>query len=138
MPFLLTLLSLLIYSAGSFAGDPFTKVHSAAGQQTGGSYILVVDGYDWSPAVSKVILSMGETVSGVDPGNYAVFASRQSECVELTGEDAFGERKVLEGYVSDRQGTRVDQGEYVTLVLEVSPMQTLANPFVYVRGFELL
>ena len=134
MPFLLTLLSLLIYSAGSFAGDPFTKVHSAAGQQTGGSYILVVDGYDWGPAVSKVILSMDETVSGVDPGNYAVFASRQSECVELAGDDAFGERRVLEGYVSDQQGTRVDQGEYVTLVLEVSPMQSLANPFVYVRG----
>jgi len=132
--FFLILIILGTQTVKCFSGDPVPNPHPAKGQQTGGAYTLVVDGYDWGPAVSKVVLSMGETVTGADPGNYAVFASRQSECVELTGADAAGERKVLSAYVSDEQGTRTDRGEYLTLVLEVSPMLALSNPFVYVRG----
>ena len=95
---------------------------------------MVVNGYDWGPGVSKVILKMEERVKEVDPDHYAVFASRSSDCVEIQGVAAAGERSILTAYVSDERGGRLDSGMYVTLVLEVSPMIPLSNPFVYVRG----
>ena len=47
-----------------------------------GTYTLVVEGFDWGPAVNKVVLSMGETVSSVDSENYKVFATRSMELAE--------------------------------------------------------
>jgi poly(3-hydroxybutyrate) depolymerase len=133
LPFV-TLMILVTSTAGLFANDPHPAPAWTYGLKTGGEYTMVVDGYDWGPGVSKVILSMEETVYSVDPGNYAVYASRHSDCVELTGEAAAGERTVITAYISDERGNRVESGQHVTIVLYVSPLLTLGNPFAYVRG----
>ena len=129
-----TLMILVSNAAGLLAGNPDYNPNGPYVLKTGGEYIMVVDGYDWGPGVSKVILSTGETVTDVDPGAYAVYASRHSDCVEFTGEAAAGERTVITAYVSDNRGNRVESGNHVTIVLYVSPMLTLGNPFAYVRG----
>ncbi|MCK4989586.1 MAG: hypothetical protein KAS29_03835, partial [Bacteroidales bacterium] len=100
----------------------------------GGKYTLVVEGYDWGPGVSKVILSMGETVSRVNPQDYTVKVERSTECVDLKGEAASGERSVIHAYVSDEHGSITKSGSYVTLVLFVSPRLPLSSPFKYVRN----
>ncbi|MDF1576641.1 MAG: prolyl oligopeptidase family serine peptidase [Bacteroidales bacterium] len=129
-----TLLILVSNASALSAGNPHSGLKVAYGQKTGGEYTMVVDGFDWGPGVSKVILSMGETVTSTDPGTFAVYASRHSDCVEITGEAAAGERTVITAYVSDNRGNRMESGRHVTIVLFVSPLLTLGNPFAYVRG----
>jgi len=103
-------------------------------KNSGGEYTLVVEGYDWGPAVNKVILSMGETVSGVNPKDYAVKVERSTKCLELEGEEASGERSIIHAYVSDEQGKNMESGTYVTLVLFVSPRLPLGSSFKYTRN----
>ena len=91
---------------------------------------MVVEGFDWGPGVSKVILNMEETVKEVEPGQFAVFARRTSDCVEITGPAGAGQRTILTAYVSDDRGARLDSGMYVTLVLQVSPMIPLSGVLV--------
>jgi len=100
----------------------------------GGTYSLVVEGFDWGPGVSKVILSMGETVSAVNPKDFAVKAERSTDCVDLKGEAASGERTIIHAYVSDEHGNNLDSGTYVTLVLFVSPRLPIGSPFQYARN----
>jgi predicted esterase len=100
----------------------------------GGTYTLVVEGYDWGAGVSKVILSMNKTVSEADPGAYSVSATRSSDCAEITGEEASGERTIVNAYVSDEKGKPLEIGTHVTLVLFVSPLVPLTSPFIYVRN----
>lgn len=101
---------------------------------TGGTYSLVVEGFDWGPGVSKVILSMGETVSAVNPKDFTVKAERSTDCVDLKGEAASGERTIIHAYVSDEHGNNLKSGTYVTLVLFVSPRLPIGSPFQYARN----
>ena len=109
---------------------PFTDSPNNAG----GTYVLVVEGFDWGPGVSKVILSMGETVSRVNPKDYAVKVNRSTECFDLKGEAASGERTIIHAYVSDEHGNNLKSGTYLTLVLFVSPRLPLGSPFQYTRN----
>jgi predicted esterase len=133
-PCLLTLMIIFSHASGVLAVEPVNTPGVPDARIPGGEYTMVVDGYDWGPGVSKVILDMGELVKYVDPAVYAVYATRHSDCVELTGDAAAGERKVITAYVSDERGNRLESGNHVTIVLYVSPMLTLGNPFAYVRG----
>lgn len=96
-----------------------------------GQYTLVIEGYDWGPAVNKVILSMDRQLTSIEGLQFQVLASRMSECQEMKPEDSRGERKVTRAYVSDSEGNPGSQGTYVTLELEVSPNLVLSNPFIY-------
>ncbi|MEA3478496.1 MAG: prolyl oligopeptidase family serine peptidase [Bacteroidota bacterium] len=107
---------------------------AAAPARSGEKYTLVVDGFDWGPGVSRVILSMGKTLSSVNPMEYSVYVERSTECLEIKGEGASGERTIIHAYVSDERGRIMDSDEYVTLVLFVSPGLPLSNPFQYVRN----
>lgn len=109
---------------------------TSATARSGEKYFIVVDGYDWGPGVSKVILSMGETVSSVNPEDYRVYVERSSECVEIKGEGASGNRTIIHAYVSDENGNINENGNYLTLVLFVSPRLPIGNPFQYVRNNE--
>jgi predicted esterase len=100
----------------------------------GGEYTIVVEGYDWGAAVSKVILSPQGTVSKATAGSYAVSVRRHTDCSELPPEQASGERLVVDAYVSDARGQRRDEGAYVTLVLGVAPQWPVTSPLQYVRN----
>lgn len=99
-----------------------------------GEYIAVIEGYDWGPAVSKVILSTEEAVSSVNINDYSIQVERSSDCGEIPGDAAKGERTVIYAYVSDDQGNKVDSSNNITLVLAVAPNLPVGNPFQYYRN----
>lgn len=96
-----------------------------------GEYILVVEGYDWGPAVNKVILQMDTVNSAVDYRDFSVFIEKNSDCADIPAASKLGSRTILYAYISDDVGNRLAQGNYVTLVLTVAPNMTLASPFQY-------
>jgi predicted esterase len=96
-----------------------------------GEYKVVIEGFDWGPAVNKVILSLGETVTTANFSEYEVTASRKSDKGEIAAASATGSRDVVFAYVSDAKGDRVESGDHVTLVLEVSPIQAIGSPIQY-------
>jgi len=98
----------------------------------GGAYTLIVDGYDWGPAASRVVLSLSETVSSASSSEYTVSVQRSAEDAQLPEAMASGQRTVQYAYVSDKQGKRVATGEYLTLVLTVGPDMILASPMQYI------
>jgi predicted esterase len=97
-------------------------------------YTLVIDGYDWGPAVSKVIVSLDATDTLVDFKNYEVSVARSSNCVNIPEAQKAGNRTVVYAYVSDAQGKRVKSGNYATLVLAVAPNAPLGSPIQYSVG----
>ena len=99
-----------------------------------GSYRQVIEGFDWGPAVNKVILSLDDTTSYVNPGDYLVLASRKSSVGEIAKEQSSGQRNVVFAYVSDERGDKVKTGKYITLVLAVGPNLPIGSPIQYFRG----
>lgn len=99
-----------------------------------GEYTVIIEGYDWGPAVSKVILFLDETVTTANHQDYSVAVKRQTECVALPADQASGDRRVVYAYVSDAKGNVSSEGKYVTLVLEVAPNQPLSSPIQYSRN----
>lgn len=96
-----------------------------------GEYKLVIEGFDWGPAVNKVILNMGETVTASNISEFEVTASRKSDKGEIAPANASGSRTVVYSYVSDEKGARAESGNYITLVLAVSPIQPIGSPIQY-------
>jgi len=80
-------------------------------------YTLVIEGYDWGPAVNKVILPMERKLTSAEGLRFTVEVTRQAECEELKAEDAKGERQITAVYVSDSRGNPVSEGTHVTLDL---------------------
>lgn len=99
-----------------------------------GNYTLVVEGFDWGAAASKVILAVSDSVSQVDGAQYKVAVYRATECAELKPEEADGELKVLYGYASDEKGNRVAKGKHISLVLYVAPFEQINAPIKYFFG----
>lgn len=98
-----------------------------------GNYSIIVEGYDWGPAVNKVILSMSETVKEAKAVNFTVTVERSAEAVEMNTGEAKGDRKVVHAYVSDEEGNKVAEGSHITLVLYVGPDEILGSPIKYIR-----
>ncbi len=97
------------------------------------NYTIVIEGYDWGPAVNKVILPLEEMVSEVDPDNYTVSVKRSAAGIQMQADEASGSREVIYAYVSDEKGERVEEGKHVTLTLFVSPDYVLGSPIKYIR-----
>ena len=124
------LLSFLVINVLLFS---FTCV-DAVGKRvsiTSNGFTLVVEGFDWGPAVNKVILELDAPSASVDFRNFMVSVERSHSCVEIPATQAKGERTVVYAYPSDDQGNRVKEGTFVTLVLAVSPNLPLGSPFQY-------
>jgi hypothetical protein len=97
-------------------------------------YTLVIEGYDWGPNVSKVILGLDNVVKTVDHRGYTVSATHHSTCVEIPAAQASGSRTVIFAYVSDQEGNRKAESNYVTLVLAVAPNLVIASPIFYAQN----
>jgi poly(3-hydroxybutyrate) depolymerase len=127
--FILAVLISLVGLGGTSANAKENNKNTPAS----GDYRWVVEGFDWGPAVNKVIISLGEKVKEAKANQYQVFAMRSLEGVEIAPENASGMRSVVYAYVSDEKGNRVDEGQNITLVLAVSPTLPLGSPFQYAR-----
>jgi predicted peptidase len=89
----------------------------------GTSFVAVVNGYDWGPAVDKIIISGDDLTSSVSPKvftTYTGFAGRATE-----------ERVITAIYFSDENGNRDDNGKYVALELQVGPDIASCMAFTY-------
>jgi len=98
---------------------------------TNGVYTLVVEGFDWGAAASKVILSMDDSLSTVNGADFSVLVKRSTPCAELKPAEAAGKLKVLYGYVSDAKANRIPKGNHVTLVFYVAPFEQINSPVKY-------
>ncbi|MBX2822459.1 MAG: prolyl oligopeptidase family serine peptidase [Rhodothermaceae bacterium] len=116
--------TLLVSLNGVFAIPPFAD----------GEYGIVIEGYDWGPAVSKVILSLDEPVTIVNWSDYNVMVHRSSDCATIPANQILGSRRVLAGYVSNAKGKRLNEGNHVTLVLAVAPNLPIGSPIQYSRA----
>ena len=99
-----------------------------------GKYTLVIEGFDWGAAVSKVILPQPEPISTVNDTDFQVTATRHTDCLDLPANQKAGERRVVFAYVSDEAGNRVGEGDHVTLVLAVGPDLYIGYPLQYLSG----
>ena len=84
-------------------GLPNLNGQSNTGQ---GEYTLVVTGYDWGPAVNKVVLKLSEAVQEVQAKDFTVQVERSAEGVELGAAEARGSSEILYAYVSDASGNQ--------------------------------
>ena len=57
-------------------------------KQAEGTYTLVVEGFDWGAAASKVILPVEKEVSEVNGGDYTVRVKKSTACMELPPAEA--------------------------------------------------
>ena len=99
-----------------------------------GEYTVIIEGYDWGPAVSRVVLALDTLATTADHQAYTVSATRQTDCGELPARQTSGERRVVYAYVSDAQGNVTSEGEHVTLVMEVAPNNPLSSPIQYFQN----
>jgi len=91
----------------------------------GGSYTIVVEGYDWGPVASKVILDLKESASSVEQEHFTVSANKQAACNGEKADAITGERTILEAFSSDEKGNKVPRRNHITLTLSVGPTITV-------------
>lgn len=115
------IVALIVSLNGLFATSPSSD----------GTYGVVIEGFDWGPAVSKVILSLEEPVTSVNWNNYNVMVQRSSDCSTIPPGQILGSREVITGYISDAEGSRLAEGNHITLVLAVAPNQPIGSPIQY-------
>lgn len=99
-----------------------------------GEYILFVEGFDWGPAVNKIILQLDTLCTTADYRDYTVYVERSSDCGDIPAATRIGNRSVLYAYISDDKGNRIAEGNYATLVLAVGPNMQLGLPIQYFTG----
>ena len=98
------------------------------------SYVRVVEGYDWGPAVSQVIIPLEKKQESFDHTQFEVLASKSSECLTDDSPGLSGKREILYSFISDRAGNRIEKGDHATLVLSVGPGLAIGSPMQYFGG----
>jgi len=98
-----------------------------------GTYTLVMEGFDWGPAASKVVLHNLKASKETTVADFEVFVTRTSSLGEVPAAQAAGKRTVVYTYASDESGNRKEDGAHLTLVLAVSPVNPLGSGIQYLR-----
>lgn len=110
-------------------------------------YTTVTEGFDWGPAITKVILNMNTTLKdgAVSEKTFNVKSERKYNGVDWTkldmtssnpiysyiDYDSIVDRVVTSAYVSDEAGNKADIGNYVTIEMKVGPDLSEGSPFNY-------
>lgn len=74
------------------------------------TYTIVIEGFDWGPAVSKVIVEMADSILLTNANDFKIEVERSSDCTELSEDQKFGKLNILQTYVSDHKGKRLQKG----------------------------
>ncbi len=107
-------------------------VGNAQERTSNGLYTLVVEGFDWGPGANKVVLPLNEAMVEAKSNDFVVSVSREVEGVQMSLQEASGSRSVVHSYRSNSNGNSKVDGEFMTLVLTVSPTDPLSSPMKYV------
>ena len=99
-----------------------------------GTQKVVVTGDDWGPAVEKTIITLDEAVdaASLDANKFFVTETKEAfNWATFQPTTAVTERKVLDVYLSDENGEKVEDesGKIVTVVMYISPDE--GSPFYY-------
>lgn len=98
-----------------------------------GTYTLVMEGFDWGPAASRVVLHDIKASKEITAADFEVFVTRSSSEGEIPAAQTSGKRSVVYAYPSDEKGNRQEEGTHLTLVLAVSPVDPLGSGIQYLR-----
>lgn len=98
-----------------------------------GTYTLVMEGFDWGPAASKLVLHDLKASKETTLADFEVFVTRSTSLGEIPAAQASGKRAVVYTYASDEKGNYLENGPHLTLVLAVSPVNSLASGIQYLR-----
>lgn len=104
----------------------------AANTTMPGNYKIIVDGYDWGPAVSKAVLSLDKAIDSVADGDLKVTETKNwYPTTDGTKIQEF-KRDVTAIYLSDENGNKLTSGnsKFVTVEMAVGPDGT-GSPFIY-------
>jgi hypothetical protein len=99
-----------------------------------GEYAIIIEGYDWGPAVSRLVLAMEENVTEANYQDYHVLAKRQTDCTDLPAAQSIVNRRIIHAYVSDTEENIKEEGQHITQVMYVSPNNPLDSPIQYTRN----
>lgn len=93
-----------------------------------GSYKIIVNGYDWGPAVNKVIVSLNDKISDINKTTFSVTETKKWYSEKAT--ETFN-REVTDAYLSDEKGNKINAkaSKYFVLEMAVSPSE--GSPFLY-------
>lgn len=97
-------------------------------------YHLVIEGFDWGPHVSKTILALENDVTSANASDFAVNVNRSTDLGDIPPNQQTGSRDVMQAFVSDSKGNKVEKGKYITLTLEVAPFKPLGSAIQYLRA----
>jgi predicted peptidase len=141
------LLSMSLVIAAVFNGNTLVKADAASQGQAGefnlksAHYVTVTEGFDWGPAITKVILYMKTAVdsSTLTTESFSVTVERKYSGFDyatgaIAERDEMKERKVTEAYVSDKNGNKSTKGRYITLEMQVGPTLSEGSPFATVAS----
>lgn len=103
-------------------------------------YKTITEGFDWGPAITKVILNIGSTIESesLSKDTFVVFSVREYYAADLENyqmeEDLTldtEERTITDVYPSDKDGKIDEKGTYITIEMEVGPDIAASSPFYY-------
>jgi len=103
-------------------------------------YKTVTEGFDWGPAITKVVLNIGSMVESesLSKDTFVVSSVREYHAADLENyqmeEDLTvdtEERTITDVYSSDEDGMKDSEGTYITIEMEVGPDLTAGLPFYY-------
>ncbi len=101
-----------------------------------GTQTVVVTGDDWGPAVEKTVIKTDAPIDAESliPANFKVVETKEVPNWAAGGVPTTqtAERKVLDVYASDENGNKLEGGEYVAVVMYISPSE--GSPFFYELG----
>ncbi len=127
---------LAVLTAGTFYGQQavdgtlLSQEPVPSPEALSGSYTMVVEGFDWGPGVSQVVLELEEKVTQVSPEQFLVVEEKQAR--ENSSTDIFAtsgpvtiarsQRTVTDAFLSDGEGRETKgPSNHVTLELTVAP-----------------
>ncbi|MCP9763958.1 glucan-binding protein [Lacihabitans soyangensis] len=99
-------------------------------------YTLVIETFDWGPAVNKVIIALDAPAKTANMADYEVVAERSHSCAVIPPAFAKGNRTVVYAYISDGKGNRAEEGSFATLVLYVAPNSPITSALQYSQKAE--
>lgn len=96
--------------------------------QITGNFSQVIEGFNWGPGVTKMIIHLNSEinydVNGIDPSVFTVYTTKEG--------NENSKRAILDAFVSDENGNKITKNSnYITLIMKNHPSLTETNPFYY-------
>lgn len=103
-------------------------------------YKTVTEGFDWGPAITKVILNIESPIENetLSKDTFIVSSVREYYAADIVNNQMeknlttdTKERTIIDVYSSNEDGTKNVEGTYITIEMEVGPDITAGLPFYY-------